>query len=115
MHTSDGPVFLKTEKLPKTPLFWLVSHAEMALPPDGAAPNPQAVDGIMNMQFVHDPNKNEESIAKHSVSSEEAAGFWEDPDSVILHAKRHGNAIRIIWTRRATRKERMVYEHHNRH
>ena len=90
------------------------------------------------MRFVYDPHKNEENLAKHHVSFEEAAGIWEDPNLVILHAKRRGekrlmaigqtfavlysvihtrrgDAIRIISARRATMKERRVYERNNRY
>ncbi len=85
------------------------------------------------MIFEFDPQKNEQNIAKHKVSFEEAAEIWEDPDLVILPAKKRGErrslaigrgysvlfsvvftrrgiAIRIISARKSTKKEAQFYE-----
>jgi len=85
------------------------------------------------VRFEFDPNKNAENLAKHHVSFEEAAQIWDDPDLLVLHAKRRGekrmlaigrkyaavfsvirtkrgDAIRIISARLATSEERRTYE-----
>lgn len=81
------------------------------------------------MRFEWDPAKNELNIEKHKVSFEEAAEIWDDPDLLIVHAKRlmaigrtyamllsvvhterGEDAVRIISARRATERERKSYE-----
>lgn len=86
------------------------------------------------MRFEWDPAKNEANIEKHKVSFEEAAGIWDDPDLVVIHARKKGerrlmaigrtyamllsvvhtergeDTIRIISARRATERERKSYE-----
>ena len=85
------------------------------------------------MIFEYDQKKNESNIEKHKVSFEEAAEIWEDPDLLVLPAKRRGekrklaigksytvmfsvvqtkrgDAIRIISARRSTPKEVQCYE-----
>ena len=85
------------------------------------------------MVFVFDPRKNESNIAKHKVSLEEVQAIWDDPDLLVLPARRRrekrrlaigrapdaifsaiytmrGDAIRLISARRATRKEAQLYE-----
>lgn len=87
------------------------------------------------MLFEYDPKKNEANQAKHHVSFEEAIEIWNDPDLLVLHAKRRGekrmlaigktfsvlysvihtrrgDAIRVIPARRATEGERRTYERH---
>ena len=89
------------------------------------------------MVFEYDPLKNESNIAKHKVSFEEAAKIWNDPDLLVLPAKKRGEkrklaigkayavvfsvvhtkrgeAVRIISARRATRKEAQLYEREKR-
>ena len=86
------------------------------------------------MIFEYDPAKNESNVEKHKVSFEEAAEIWNDPDLLVLSAKRRGekrmlaigrdysillsvihtvrgSAIRIISARRSTPKEVWLYEH----
>lgn len=85
------------------------------------------------MIFEFDKRKNESNIEKHKVSFEEAQAVWDDPDLLVLSAKkrgekrqlaigaayammfsvvhtRRGEVVRIISARRATRKERDLYE-----
>mgnify|MGYP000055138582 FL=1 len=86
------------------------------------------------MRFEWDPAKNEANMRGHKVSFEEAAEIWNDPDLMILHAKRKGEkrlmaigrtcamllsvvhtergegTVRIISARRTTEKERKNYE-----
>ena len=85
------------------------------------------------MVFEYDPLKNEANIAKHKVSFEEALEIWNDPDLLVLPARKRGEkrklaigraytaifsvvhtkrgeAIRIISARRATKKEVRYYE-----
>lgn len=85
------------------------------------------------MIFEFDPFKNESNIEKHKVSFEEASEIWNDPDLVVVPAKkrgekrflaigqaysvlfsvihtRRGDAIRLISARRSTRKETRLYE-----
>lgn len=85
------------------------------------------------MIFEFDPFKNESNIEKHKVSFEEASKIWNDPDLVVVPAKkrgekrflaigqaysvlfsvihtRRGDAIRLISARRSTRKETRLYE-----
>lgn len=87
------------------------------------------------MLFDFDPRKDELNQEKHRVSFEEAMSVWQDPDLLVLHAKRRGEkrlmaigsafsvlysvvhtrrgeAIRIISARRATQRERKLYEQH---
>lgn len=87
------------------------------------------------MRFEWDPAKNEANQRKHKVSFEEAAEIWDDPNLMVVHAKKKGEkrlmaigrtyavllsvihterneeTIRIISARRATQKERESYEH----
>jgi uncharacterized DUF497 family protein len=88
------------------------------------------------VRFEFDPSKNAENLAKHHVSFEEAAQIWDDPDLLVLHARRRGekrmlaigrtyaavfsvihtrrgDAIRIISARLATSEERRTYERHS--
>jgi uncharacterized DUF497 family protein len=88
------------------------------------------------VRFEFDPSKNAENLARHHVSFEEAAQIWDDPDLLVLHARRRGekrmlaigrkyaavfsvihtrrgDAIRIISARLATREERRTYERHS--
>lgn len=85
------------------------------------------------MHFEFDSRKDKSNQEKHGVSFSEAAEIWLDPDMVVLHARKHGEkrylaigstcsvlfsvihtkrgeSIRIISARRATEKERMIYE-----
>ena len=85
------------------------------------------------MIFEFDDWKNEANIGKHKVSFEEAAEIWNDPDLLVIPAKKkgekrklaigrtyaaifavvhtdRGEAIRIISARRATAKEVQKYE-----
>lgn len=86
------------------------------------------------MRFEWDPDKNELNIEKHKVSFEDAAEIWDDPDLLILHARKVGekrlmaigrtyamllsvvhtergeDTVRIISARRATERERKSYE-----
>lgn len=85
------------------------------------------------MIFEFDPVKNESNIEKHKVSFEEAAGIWDDPDLVVVPARKRGekrmlaigktysillsvvhtkrgDAVRIISARRSTNKEARLYE-----
>ena len=85
------------------------------------------------MVFEFDQRKNKLNIEKHKVSFEEAAEIWNDPDLVVLPAKKRGekrklaigksyavmfsvvhtergDAIRIISARRSTPKEVQRYE-----
>ena len=83
--------------------------------------------------FEYDQLKNESNIEKHKVSFEEAAEIWDDPDLLVLSAKKRGErrkmaigksfsmllsvvhtkrgeAIRIISARRSTSREVQCYE-----
>lgn len=86
------------------------------------------------MRFEWDPAKNASNIEKRKVSFEEASEVWEDPDLMVVHAKKKGekclmaigwtyalllsvvhtergeDTIRIISARRATERERKSYE-----
>lgn len=85
------------------------------------------------MRFEWDDAKAESNLEKHGVSFEEASQIWEDPNLMVLSAKRigekrklaigrsysvifsvihteRGDAVRIISARRATQKERTTYE-----
>ncbi len=89
------------------------------------------------LQFLWDPKKNKSNQKKHRVSFEEAKScFYDpmhilisDPDHsktedrmillgisalsnllVVVHVDKSENVIRIISARKATRKERKVYE-----
>jgi uncharacterized DUF497 family protein len=88
------------------------------------------------IEFEWDPRKAVSNLAKHGVSSEEAATVfgdplgrivadprhsWEEERFVLLGLSReqhllavmfvdHGEAIRILSARRATRRERRDYE-----
>lgn len=86
------------------------------------------------MRFEWDQAMNEANIEKHKVSFEEAAEIWDDPDLLIVHAKRVDekrlmaigrtyamllsvvhtergeDTVRIISARRATERERKSYE-----
>lgn len=86
------------------------------------------------MRFEWDPAKNEANMREHKVSFEEATEIWNDPDLMVLHAKRKGEkrlmaigrtyamllsvvhtecgegTVRIISARRTTEKERKNYE-----
>lgn len=86
------------------------------------------------MRFEWDPDKNELNIEKHKVSFEDAAEIWDDPDLLVLHARKVGekrlmaigrtytmllsvvhtergeDTVRIISARRATERERKSYE-----
>ena len=86
------------------------------------------------MRFEWDPAKNEANQRKHKVSFEEAAEIWDDPNLMVVHAKKKGEkrlmaigrtytmllsvihterneeTIRIISARRVTEKERESYE-----
>ena len=87
------------------------------------------------MWFEWDPEKARTNKQKHDVTFEEAAGCFADKDAVDLedpvHPERllligmstslrllctvyalreHGDTIRIISARKATKKERQVYE-----
>ncbi|MGN8821669.1 BrnT family toxin [Atopobiaceae bacterium HCP3S3_A4] len=87
------------------------------------------------MRFEFDQRKNEVNQEKHHISFEEAAEIWNDPDLLVLHAKKRGEkrllaigkaytvlysvihtkheeTIRIISARRATERERRAYEQH---
>ena len=85
------------------------------------------------MVFEFDAKKNESNIVKHKVSFEEVQAIWEDPDLMVVPARKRGEkrqmaigrayavmfsvvhtkrgeAIRIISARRSTRKEVQLYE-----
>ena len=85
------------------------------------------------MIFEFDDRKNESNIEKHKVSFEEAQAIWEDPDLVVISARKRGEkrqmaigrayavmfsvvhtkrgeAIRIISARHSTKKEVQLYE-----
>ena len=86
------------------------------------------------MRFEWDTAKNEANKLKHKVSFEEAAEIWDDPNLIVVHAKKKGEkrlmaigrtytmllsvihterneeTIRIISARRVTEKERESYE-----
>lgn len=85
------------------------------------------------MIFEFDPAKNESNIEKHKVSFEDAAEIWNDPDLVVVSARRRGekrymaigraycvlfsvvhakrgDVVRLISARRSTRKEAQLYE-----
>lgn len=83
------------------------------------------------MRFEWDDVKAASNLEKHGVSFEEAAQIWDDPNLMMLNAKRigekmaigrsysvvfsvihtkRGDAVRIISARRATQKERATYE-----
>lgn len=87
------------------------------------------------MRFEWDSAKADSNVEKHSVSFEEAAEIWDDPDLMVLSGKKkgekrklaigrsysvvfsvihteRGEAVRIISARRATQKERQTYESH---
>lgn len=87
------------------------------------------------MRFEFDARKNQLNQDKHHVSFEEAAEIWDDPNLIVLHAKKRGErrllaigraytvlysvihtmrgeAIRIISARRSTEGERRTYERH---
>ena len=87
------------------------------------------------MRFEFDPAKNEANQQKHHVSFEEAAEIWNDPNLLVVPAKRRGerrllaigatfsaiysvihtkrgDVIRLISARRPTQKERRAYEQH---
>lgn len=85
------------------------------------------------MLFEYDTFKNESNIEKHKISFEEAQKIWNDPNLVILPARKkgekrklaigrycamlfsvvhteRGTVIRIISARRATPKEVRYYD-----
>ena len=85
------------------------------------------------MIFEFDEKKNESNIQKHKVSFEEVQAIWEDPDLLVVPARKRGEkrqlaigrayavvfsgvhtkrgeAIRIISARRSTAKEVERYE-----
>lgn len=86
------------------------------------------------MRFEWDTAKNEANQLKHKVSFEEASEIWDDPNLIVVHAKKKGEkrlmaigrtytmllsvihterneeTIRIISARRVTEKERESYE-----
>ncbi|WP_172136097.1 BrnT family toxin [Adlercreutzia sp. ZJ473] len=85
------------------------------------------------MIFEFDESKNESNIEKHKVSFEEAQVIWEDPDLMVVSARKRGErrqmaigrayavmfsvvhtkrgeAVRIISARRSTKKEVQRYE-----
>lgn len=85
------------------------------------------------MRFEWDDVKAASNLEKHGVSFEEAAQIWDDPNLMVLNAKRigekrklaigrsysvvfsvihteRGDTVRIISARRATQKERATYE-----
>ena len=87
------------------------------------------------MRFESGPGKNAKDLARRHVSLEEASQVWDDPDLLVLHARRRGekrmlaigrtyaavfpvihtrrgDAIRIISARLATSEERRTYERH---
>jgi uncharacterized DUF497 family protein len=87
------------------------------------------------MLIQYDCAKDEENQRKHHISFAEAACIWNDPDLVVLHAKKRGEkrllaigqaysvlysavhtmrgeAVRLISARRATKEERGIYERH---
>ena len=90
----------------------------------------------MALQFVWDPAKAADNLRKHGVSFPEATTAFADPNSmtisdpdhsateerlvllgvstrtrllIVAHTER-GNVIRLISARKATRKERAIYE-----
>ena len=90
------------------------------------------------MIFVFDKKKNESNIEKHKVSFEEAQAIWEDPDLLVVPARKRGEkrqlaigrayavvfsvvhtkrgeTIRIISARRSTKKEVKIYEQGRNH
>ena len=85
------------------------------------------------MIFEFDDRKNESNIERHKVGFEEVQAIWEDPDMMVLPARKRGEkrqmaigkayavvfsvvytvrgeAIRIISARRSTKKEVERYE-----
>ena len=42
------------------------------------------------MQFEFDPVKNDSNIRKHKVSFEEASEIWDDPNLVVIPARKRG-------------------------
>ncbi|WP_165173478.1 BrnT family toxin [Adlercreutzia sp. ZJ242] len=85
------------------------------------------------MIFEFDEGKNGSNIEKHKVSFEEAQVIWEDPDLMVISARKRGErrqmaigrayavmfsvvhtkrgeAVRIISARRSTKKEVQRYE-----
>ena len=87
------------------------------------------------MIFIYDIIKDEHNKEKHKISFEEAQRIWNDPNLIVLPAKRRGEkrklaigryytitlsvifterekAIRIMSTRRATAKEVKYYDQH---
>jgi uncharacterized DUF497 family protein len=85
------------------------------------------------MHFEFDERKNQLNQDKHHLSFEEATAIWDDPDLIVLHAKKrgekrllaigcaytvlysvvhtvHGETTRIISARRSTERERRTYE-----
>ena len=44
------------------------------------------------MIFVFDKKKNESNIEKHKVSFEEAQAIWEDPDLLVVPARKRGES-----------------------
>lgn len=85
------------------------------------------------MQFEFDPVKNDSNIRKHKVSFEEASEIWDDPNLVVIPARKRGerrrmaigraysvlfsvihtirgDVVRIISARRSTGKEARLYE-----
>ena len=85
------------------------------------------------MRFVYDPLKNARNVEKHKVSFEDVLGIWDDPDLIVLPARKRGEkrflaigqsyalvfaviytmrgkAIRVISARRANAKEVAYYE-----
>ena len=89
------------------------------------------------MRFEYDGIKDAQNQEKHHVSFAEVRRIWDDPDLLVLHAKRRGEkrlmaigsafavvfsvvhtkreeVIRIISARRASEKEARLYEQHKR-
>lgn len=87
------------------------------------------------MQFEYDKYKDEQNIEKHKVSFQEVQQIWDDENLLVLHANKRGEkrmlaigrlycvvytvvytkrkeVIRIISARKATKKERDLYEKH---
>lgn len=86
------------------------------------------------MRFERDPEKSEGNMQKHKVSFEEAIEIWDDPDLMVVHAKKKGEkrlmaigrtyamllsvvhteggeeTIRVISARRATEREKKSHE-----
>lgn len=90
------------------------------------------------MIFEFDKRKNESNIEKHKVSFEEVQAIWEDPDLLVVPARKRGEkrqlaigraytvvfsvvhtkrgeVIRIISARRSTEKEVERYEQGRNH